>query len=160
MCVFWVGKGDYVPLALSISLSFLHIPFFHSFGDMLDMTSLQDTNSLVFNAIPTALGVSKDNNLDVNSLCVPRKGGEAIGAICQLKREASDDGGQAEEMTINVEYNQLEPLLKANGFPEGDVNDPKTGYSCFPGNINQLIIKLDTYVPALEKSKGVRGPFF
>ena len=122
------------------------------------MLCLQDTNSLVFNAIPTALGVSKDRDLDVNSLCVPRKGGEAIGAICQLKREASGDNEQGEEMTINVEYNQLEPLLKANGFPNGDVNDSKTGYSPFPGNINQLIIKLDTYVPALEKSNGVSGP--
>lgn len=30
-------------------------------------------------------------------------------------------------MTVNVEYNQLDPLLRATVSPEGDVNDPKTG---------------------------------
>lgn len=40
-------------------------------------------------------------------------------------------------MVINVEYNQLDPLLKATGHPEGDVNC-ETGYSPYPGNINQV----------------------
>ena len=39
---------------------------------------------------------------------------------------------------INVEYNQLDPLLRATGNPDGDVNC-ETGYSPFPGNINQVI---------------------
>lgn len=39
-------------------------------------------------------------------------------------------------MVINVEYNQLDPLLKATGHPKGDVNC-ETGYSPYPGNINQ-----------------------
>lgn len=42
-------------------------------------------------------------------------------------------------MVLNVEYNQLDPLLRASGYPDGDVNDPTTGYSPFPGNINQVI---------------------
>lgn len=42
-------------------------------------------------------------------------------------------------MVINVEYNQLDPLLRASGYPDGDVNS-ETGYSPFPGNINQVII--------------------
>lgn len=41
-------------------------------------------------------------------------------------------------MVINVEYNQLDPLLRATGHPDGDVNC-ETGYSPFPGNINQVI---------------------
>lgn len=41
-------------------------------------------------------------------------------------------------MVINVEYNQLDPLLRATGYPDGDVNN-ETGYSPFPGNINQVI---------------------
>lgn len=41
-------------------------------------------------------------------------------------------------MVINVEYNQLDPLLRATGHPDGDVND-ETGFSPFPGNINQVI---------------------
>ncbi len=35
-------------------------------------------------------------------------------------------------MTINVEYNQLDPLLRATTSPDGDVNDA-TGFSPFPG---------------------------
>ena len=41
-------------------------------------------------------------------------------------------------MVINVEYNQLDPLLRASGSPEGDVNDLATGFSPYPGNINQV----------------------
>ena len=41
------------------------------------------------------------------------------------------------QLVINVEYNQLDPLLKAAGYPEGDVNC-ETGFSPFPGNINQV----------------------
>jgi len=43
---------------------------------------------------------------EVNSLTVPRKPGEAVGAICKLKHK---DG---REMTINVEYNQVRHHLK------------------------------------------------
>lgn len=41
------------------------------------------------------------------------------------------------QLVINVEYNQLDPLLRAAGYPEGDVNC-ETGFSPFPGNINQV----------------------
>lgn len=43
-------------------------------------------------------------------------------------------------MVINVEYNQLDPLLRATGHPDGDVND-KTGFSPYPGNINQVCFR-------------------
>lgn len=49
----------------------------------------------------------------MNSLCVPRVAKEAIGAICTLRHA---DGSS---MTINVEYNQLGPLLQATVNPEG-----------------------------------------
>lgn len=45
---------------------------------------------------------------------------------------------------INVEYNQLDPLLRASGYPDGDVNC-ETGYSPFPGNINQVYITISVY---------------
>lgn len=61
--------------------------------------------------------------------------------------------------TINVEYNQLDPMLRASGFPDGDVNDSETGFSPFPGNINQLLFKLDSYVDALERTKGLMPEF-
>jgi UDP-sugar pyrophosphorylase len=47
----------------------------------------QDTNGLVFRAAPAAIGVSAERNLAVNSLTVPRKPGEAVGAICRLEGE-------------------------------------------------------------------------
>ncbi|WVZ20644.1 hypothetical protein V8G54_007966 [Vigna mungo] len=95
----------------------------------------QDTNGLLFKAIPAALGVSASKQYHVNSLAVPRKAKEAIGGITRLTHS---DG---RSMVINVEYNQLDPLLRASGYPEGDVNC-ETGFSPFPGNINQMIIIL------------------
>ena len=71
-------------------------------------------------------GVSARNGYDMNSLAVPRKAKEAIGGIAALRRP---DGSS---LTINVEYNLLDPLLRANGYPDGDVND-ETGWSPFPG---------------------------
>lgn len=41
-----------------------------------------------------------------------------------------------------MEYNQLDPLLRATGHPDGDVNCD-TGYSPFPGNINQVFLWLN-----------------
>lgn len=47
-------------------------------------------------------------------------------------------------MVINVEYNQLDPLLRATGYADGDVNC-ETGYSPFPGNINQVYVFLNLF---------------
>mmetsp|Transcript_13314 Transcript_13314/g.24988 ORF Transcript_13314/g.24988 Transcript_13314/m.24988 type:complete len:760 (-) Transcript_13314:3209-5488(-) len=113
----------------------------------------QDTNGLAFHTLPLALGVSKRRDLIMNSIAVPRKGKQAIGGIAKL---VNKDG---EERTINVEYNQLDPLLRASGFPDGDVDDPKTGHSPFPGNINQLLFKLKPYAEALLRTKGAMPEF-
>ena len=71
--------------------------------------------------------MSVKNDYDVNSLAVPRMAKEAIGALALLR-----NAGTGHRMTINVEYNQLDPLLRATTSPEGDVNDA-TGMSPFPG---------------------------
>lgn len=71
-------------------------------------------------------GVSSKHDFDVNSLAVPRKAKEAIGGIARLRHE---DGRC---MTINVEYNQLDPLLRATGDGQGDVNN-EDGWSPYPG---------------------------
>lgn len=107
---------------------------------------LQDTNGLVFHAIPAAIGVSVKNNFAVNSLTVPRRAGEAVGGICRL--EHTDGSG----MTLNVEYNQLDPLLRAVG-KDGDTAD-ETGFSPFPGNINVLVFELGSYRATLERTNG------
>jgi UDP-sugar pyrophosphorylase len=54
----------------------------------------------------------------------------------------------------------LDPLLRSTkGFENGDENDASTGYSPFPGNINQLLFKLDDYCQALDASKGLMPEF-
>ncbi len=79
------------------------------------------------NHTTTATGVSAREQYDINSLAVPRKAQEAIGGIALLR---NPDTGAS--MTVNVEYNQLDPLLRATVNAEGDVND-ETGFSPFPG---------------------------
>lgn len=110
----------------------------------------QDTNGAVFRALPAAIGVSVSKNLAVNSLTVPRKPGEAVGAICKLE-------GATKSMTINVEYNQLDPLMKASGIE--DKVDPATGFSPFPGNINVLVFDVKAYAVELKKTEGVISEF-
>ncbi len=78
----------------------------------------------------TCAGVSVRYGYDMNSLAVPRKAKEAIGGIAALKKP---DG---KTLTINVEYNLLDPLLRASGWADGDVNDD-TGYSPYPGAAHQ-----------------------
>lgn len=112
----------------------------------------QDTNGLAFHTLALALGVSSKRDLIMNSITCPRKAKQAIGAITKLTKGD-------EERTINVEYNQLDPLLRATGHDDGDVNDPSTGFSPYPGNINQLLFKLEPYVSALERTNGLMPEF-
>eukprot|EP01023_Acetabularia_acetabulum_P012706 TRINITY_DN15979_c1_g2_i1.p1 TRINITY_DN15979_c1_g2~~TRINITY_DN15979_c1_g2_i1.p1 ORF type:complete len:615 (+),score=114.71 TRINITY_DN15979_c1_g2_i1:146-1990(+) len=117
------------------------------------VTFFQDTNGLAFRGLIASLGASYFKDFDMNSIAVPRKAKEAIGAIAKMTN--ANDGSS---VTINVEYNQLDPLLRDTVNPEGDVND-ESGFSPFPGNINQLIIKLDSYLKTLKKTKGIIGEF-
>ena len=112
----------------------------------------QDTNGLAFHTLALSLGVSSKLGLVMNSITCPRKAKQAIGAIVKLKKGDM-------ERTINVEYNQLDPMLRASGYENGDVNDETTGFSPFPGNINQLVFNLTSYVQILERTKGVMPEF-
>lgn len=114
----------------------------------------QDTNGLAFATLAAVLGVSAELDLEVNSVCVPRFAKQAVGAIAKLVNNK-----EGKMMTCNVEYNQLDPLLRATINPEGDVNDPETGKSIFPGNINQLIFSLLPYVEVLKRTEGVVAEF-
>jgi hypothetical protein len=58
-------------------------------------------------------GVSAEKEWDMNSLTVPRFAKEAIGAICRL------EGSNGKAMTVNVEYNQLDALLRDSSYPDG-----------------------------------------
>lgn len=57
-----------------------------------------------------------------------------------------------------MEYNQLDPLLKSQGT--GDIPDPATGFSPYPGNANNLVIELDSYIKTLQgEDQGVVTEF-
>ena len=112
---------------------------------------IQDTNGQVFNAVPAALGVAVDEGFDFMSLAVNRIPGEAVGGLATLVRGES-------ALTLNVEYNQLDPLLRATVSPEGDVPNEE-GFSIFPGNINVLVIGMGAYVRILEETRGIIAEF-
>ncbi len=115
------------------------------------LSFIQDTNGQVFNAMFAALGASIKEGYDFNSIGVNRVPGEAVGALCKL---INGD----KEMTLNVEYNVLDPLLKATISPDGDVANEK-GFSLFPGNINFLLIAMEPYCNILDKTKGIIAEF-
>ena len=112
---------------------------------------MQDTNGQVFNALPAALGVSVEKGFDFNSIAVNRIPGEAVGGLAKLVKGDSS-------LTLNVEYNQLDPLLRATISPEGDVPNEQ-GFSLFPGNINVLVIKLASYAQILKRTQGIIAEF-
>lgn len=122
----------------------------------------QDTNALSFRSLPCMLGVSKLFGYDMNSMAVPRKAKQAIGAIARLVKDPNVENPadpELSELTINVEYNQLDPLLRATGQPDGDTNDPVTGLSKYPGNINELLFNFPAYWRVLSATHGVVGEF-
>ena len=112
----------------------------------------QDTNALAFKVLPATLGVSSKLKLQVNSVCVPRTAGESIGGLMRLTHK---DGRM---MTTNVEYNQIDALLKETVDPRGDVAGPD-GFSPYPGSINQLLFELKPYEAKLRKSGGMMPEF-
>jgi UDP-sugar pyrophosphorylase len=89
----------------------------------------------------------------MNSVCVPRVPGESMGAIVRLVNEEDS----SKELVINVEYNQLDSLLKAKG-DGADVKNEQ-GYSHFPGNTNTLVFKLPEYYEKLTQTGGVIPEF-
>jgi len=102
--------------------------------------------------------VSVEHSLAVNIIACPRKAKEAIGCVAQL------DHTDGRRMVASVEYNQIEPLLIASGFADGDANEPEgsaypAGFSRFPGNINELIFGVADYVAALEVTGGAIDEF-
>ncbi|KAL7543336.1 hypothetical protein ACHAWF_007371 [Thalassiosira exigua] len=113
---------------------------------------LQDTNALVINSVLPTLGVSVAKGFHMNSICIPRLAGEAAGAIARLEHKTDPE----KSLVINVEYNQLDPLLSSQGDRLGDVPDPATGYSPYPGNANNLVLELNAYAKTLAgEDRGV-----
>jgi len=111
----------------------------------------QDTNPLPFRSLCAILGVSATRNFVMNSVTVPRLPAEAVGGICKLK------DSKGEGMTINVEYNQLDPLLKTTPAG-GDVADA-SGFSPYPGNINVLVFRVPEMAERLDSTGGIVPEF-
>lgn len=57
---------------------------------------------LDFRSLPAVIGSSKLQNLEMNSVTMPRLPGEAVGAICRLTPPAHS---KAHPLTLNIEYN-------------------------------------------------------
>ena len=113
---------------------------------------IQDTNGQVFNAAMAAIGVSESHGYDFNSIAVNRIPGEAVGGLAKLEKAGCPP------LTLNVEYNQLDPLLRATVSPEGDIPNER-GFSLFPGNINLIVLRLAPYLRVLESSRGIIAEF-
>ena len=111
----------------------------------------QDTNALALHVFLAALGTSIREGLDVNSVVIPRYPGEAIGALVRLAKPDS-------ELTVNVEYNQLDALLRHSPDGLGDVAD-HSGHSPYPGNANIFVSALAPYTKTLEMTGGVVPEF-
>lgn len=116
-------------------------------GTVKHVIFLQDTNALVINGVIPTLGVSIARGYHMNSICIPRLAGEAAGAIARLEHKTDPTN---KSLVINVEYNQLGPLLSSQGDNRGDVPDSTTGYSLYPGNANNIIIELSSYHKTLH----------
>jgi UDP-sugar pyrophosphorylase len=66
--------------------------------------------------------------------------------------------GQDRQFVVNVEYNQLDALLRSTNPAKGDVPDA-TGESPYPGNTNILVVDLARYVETLERTGGLVPEF-
>ena len=116
------------------------------------MVQFMDTNALAFNCIPASIGANVKYNYDINSVVVQRRPKDAIGAICRFSKK---DGTSYVQ---NVEYNFVDSLLKNNYNGKGDVANEK-GLSDFPGNLNVLVFKIDSYLKILEETQGLVPEF-
>ena len=77
------------------------------------LPQLQFVSPHLFLSITCPAGISAKQDNDMNSLAVPRKAQEAIGGIaCSTHRDKR-------KMTVNGEYNQLDPLPRATTHPDG-----------------------------------------
>ena len=116
------------------------------------MIQFMDTNALAFNCVCSTVGVSVKYKYDVNSTFVLRRAQEKIGVLCKLIDK------EGKKSYANIEYNQLDSLFKEKYNGKGDVPN-ENGFCDFPGNLNVLVFKLDTYLNIIEESQGLVPEF-
>jgi UDP-sugar pyrophosphorylase len=116
------------------------------------MIQFMDTNALAFNCVCSTVGVSVKYKYDVNSTFVLRRAQEKIGVLCKLIDK------EGKKSYANIEYNQLDSLFKEKYNGKGDVPN-ENGFCDFPGNLNVLVFKLDSYLRIIEESGGLVPEF-
>ena len=115
---------------------------------------LQDNNGLGLYP-PRCLVRALIYDLVVNTVAVPRVAKQAIGALVKLSNVVTGS-----KLTMNVEHDFLDSLLKGSEYGDdrgqgggteagGDVSDPLTGYSPYPGNTNQILFCIKSYLNML-----------
>jgi UDP-sugar pyrophosphorylase len=109
---------------------------------------LQDSNALIYNSLISAVGVSVAERRDINTVAIRRKGGDSLGALAEFT-ERGTVTGTSRSVVANIEYNELDAIL-----PGGDVDDPATGYSRYPGNSNNFVVALEPYAEVLVRTEG------
>ncbi|TYZ64938.1 hypothetical protein PybrP1_000611 [[Pythium] brassicae (nom. inval.)] len=115
----------------------------------------QDTNALIVNSFLPMLGACVRHEWAFAYTAVQRKAKDASGAIVRFCEPPAAASGLT--ALLNVEYHELDAFLRTKAsaaFPDGDANDPRTGFSLFPGNINHFVIELASYTAVLRASGG------
>ncbi|KAK7196217.1 UDP-sugar pyrophosphorylase [Novymonas esmeraldas] len=115
---------------------------------------LQDTNACATLTIPISLALSAEHSLDMNFTCIPRVPKESIGLLCRVKKHGDDPW-----VVANVEYNVFAEVSRTLTKEGGDVASGASGYSAFPGSVNTLVFKLDSYADRLRESHGTVPEF-
>lgn len=109
----------------------------------------EGANSLVMQALPYMLYVTKTDKLILNYLTVPRKATEAMDAVVKLTNKEKGLVG-----VVSVDHRQLDKFLKENHHFQGDKNDDVTGHSPFPGSTQTMLMLLESYDEILERTGG------
>ncbi|KAH8061047.1 UTP-glucose-1-phosphate uridylyltransferase [Aureococcus anophagefferens] len=140
-------SGAKAPLPLAIMVS----------GDTEAMTVALLKEHGDFGAAPGQITLVKQEKVaalqDNDAAIAPDGPYGAVGGIAKLTHT---DG---REMTLNVEYNQLDPLLRATVNKNGDVAGDDGVHSPYPGNINQFVLDCGKYAATLARTSGVMGEF-
>mgnify|MGYP006155069591 CR=1 FL=1 len=127
----------------------------------------QDTQGQALATTPALVGAAKVDELWFAMSAISRRAGEACGAVMTLQPDAAAAAAGKLPMTCNVEYNQINALFEDAGMggdvninpTTGEIDDGVDGISPYPGNTNQLVAHLQTYVDTLVATSGVVPEF-
>eukprot|EP00977_Amphora_coffeiformis_P002804 scaffold528_cov165-Amphora_coffeaeformis.AAC.16 len=109
----------------------------------------EGADSLALQALPYMITVSRLEKLVLNFLAVPRKAKEPMDALVRLSSKEKGFVG-----TVCADYRELEDLLKATDYFQGDQEHQSSGLSPFPGATHTMLMLLEAYDEVLERTGG------